>query len=261
MTIEVVGFGGWPNCIRSRTGRSNSSPPRTWAPDHPPGLRRRTEPLPQLPRDAGLRPAATRLAQLRRPPSVARAGGRPPDLRARQRARRAHSWDGATLVLRNTERANGLEKELRVTVSPARRRSRWSTGSSIRNPWAVELAAWALSVMAPGGRAIYPQEEFRPHPDVPDSGPAAGPVAFHGHERSALDVGPQVHPASTGSAATTKQKAGLLNKAGLGRVRPRRRRLHQALPMRSRGDLRGHGLQHRDLHRSRTFSRSRPSGR
>ena len=30
----------------------------------------------------------------------------------------------------------------------------------------LALSAWAISVMAPGGRAIIPQETFRPHPEV-----------------------------------------------------------------------------------------------
>jgi hypothetical protein len=32
------------------------------------------------------------------------------------------------------------------------------------NPWAVELAPWAITVMAGGGVAIVPQEPYRPHP-------------------------------------------------------------------------------------------------
>jgi hypothetical protein len=32
-----------------------------------------------------------------------------------------------------------------------------------RNLWVIELAAWALSVMAPGGVAILPQPPFIPH--------------------------------------------------------------------------------------------------
>ena len=34
--------------------------------------------------------------------------------------------------------------------------------------WSVRLAPWALSVMAPGGRAIFPQEPYRAHTDCLD---------------------------------------------------------------------------------------------
>lgn len=33
------------------------------------------------------------------------------------------------------------------------------------NAWSVELAPWAMTVMAAGGRAIIPQEEYRTHPE------------------------------------------------------------------------------------------------
>ncbi|MBL8264796.1 MAG: hypothetical protein JNL55_00400, partial [Steroidobacter sp.] len=37
-----------------------------------------------------------------------------------------------------------------------------------RNPWAVELAPWAMTLLAAGSRLIVPQEEFRPHPQFLD---------------------------------------------------------------------------------------------
>ena len=36
------------------------------------------------------------------------------------------------------------------------------------NLWDVELAPWSLTVMAPKGKAIFPQEPYSPHPDIPD---------------------------------------------------------------------------------------------
>ncbi len=33
------------------------------------------------------------------------------------------------------------------------------------NPWAVELAPWAMTLMAQGTHAIVPQEPYRPHPE------------------------------------------------------------------------------------------------
>ena len=77
-----------------------------------------------------------------------------------------HSWDGKTLTLRSLDEPNGLEKEIRVTLAPGAPRVEVLHRITNRSPWAVELAAWALSVMAQGGRAICPQEDFAPHSEV-----------------------------------------------------------------------------------------------
>jgi hypothetical protein len=59
-----------------------------------------------------------------------------------------------------------LEKSIEVTLAP--RGSHVSVVHRLvnRGGFAVELAAWALSVMAPGGRAIFPQARFVPHPEA-----------------------------------------------------------------------------------------------
>ncbi|HBO43519.1 MAG TPA: hypothetical protein DD670_06230 [Planctomycetaceae bacterium] len=36
------------------------------------------------------------------------------------------------------------------------------------NMWDIDVAPWTLTVMAPGGKAIFPQEPYSPHPDIPD---------------------------------------------------------------------------------------------
>src|SRR5271157_6361702 len=77
-----------------------------------------------------------------------------------------HLWDGATLTLRNLDEPNGIEKEMRLTLAPGSARVDVAHRLVNRNPWAIDLAAWALSVMAPGGRAVFPQEDFMPHPDA-----------------------------------------------------------------------------------------------
>jgi hypothetical protein len=72
-------------------------------------------------------------------------------------------WDGVRLRLcQTTEPFTGIQKEIEI---------RWHEESvevvhrlTNRNLWAVELAAWALSVMTPNGKAIIPQEPFQPHP-------------------------------------------------------------------------------------------------
>ncbi len=123
-------------------------------------------------------------------------------------------WDGATLRLRNSEPENGLEKETSLTLSPRAAQVTVTHRIVNRNPWAVELAAWALSVMAPGGRAIYPQEEYRPHPDC--LVPARPLVLWHFTDMSdpRWTWGRKYIQLRQDPGATTKQKAGLLNTAG-----------------------------------------------
>jgi hypothetical protein len=76
---------------------------------------------------------------------------------------------GKTLrLIQATESTNGIQKEIEITLAP--------TGSHVtlvhkltnHNLWDVELAPWCLTVMAPKGRAIFPQEPYSPHPDIPD---------------------------------------------------------------------------------------------
>jgi hypothetical protein len=125
-----------------------------------------------------------------------------------------HVWDGKTLTLRNSEPANGLEKETRVTLSATQSRVEVAHRIVNRNPWAIELSAWALSVMAPGGRAIYPQEEYRPHPDC--LVPARPLVLWHFTDMSdpRWTWGRKYVQLRQDPAATTKQKAGMLNSKG-----------------------------------------------
>jgi hypothetical protein len=125
-----------------------------------------------------------------------------------------HAWDGHTLVLGNSEGDNGLDKEMRVTVSPTSPCIEVVHRIVNRGPWACELAPWAISVMARGGRAIFPQEEVLPHPDV--LVPARPLVLWHFTDMTdpRWTWGRSYIQLRQDSTAITKQKAGLLNKQG-----------------------------------------------
>ena len=125
-----------------------------------------------------------------------------------------HAWDGATLLLRTSDGGNGLDKEIRLTLSPSSPCVEVEHLIINRNPWAVELAPWALSVMAPGGRAIYPQEEFRPHPEA--LAPARRLILWHYTDMSdpRWTWGRRYIQLRQDPTATTKQKVGLLNRQG-----------------------------------------------
>lgn len=77
----------------------------------------------------------------------------------------AHVWDGTTLRLTPpTEMSNGLQLsiEIKIEADSQIRLRHMITNVGV---WEVELAPWCLSVMAAGGRAVFPQEDYRPHPE------------------------------------------------------------------------------------------------
>jgi len=76
------------------------------------------------------------------------------------------SWERIANGIRGVSEAripNQIEKEMEITIS--------TTGTNVRivhkltnkNTWAVEFAAWALSVMAPGGIEIIPIPQHDSH--------------------------------------------------------------------------------------------------
>ena len=125
-----------------------------------------------------------------------------------------HEWDGKTLTLRSVDEPNGIEKRLRITLSPTTRHVRLDHRLINRNPWPVELAVWALTAMAPGGRAVYPLDDFLPHPDV--LAPARPIVLWHFTDMSdpRWTWGRKYIQLRQEPEATTKQKVGMLNSKG-----------------------------------------------
>lgn len=74
--------------------------------------------------------------------------------------------DGDTLVLTSpVESTSGIRKEMRVTLA------RFGMGVKVEhiltnhNVWPVTLSVWALSIVAPGGKVVLPQEPFVSHDD------------------------------------------------------------------------------------------------
>ncbi len=125
-----------------------------------------------------------------------------------------YSFEGETLVLRMSEPINKIDKEMRVTLQPDAPKARIVHRLTNRNPWAIELAVWSLSVMNEGGRAIYPQEPYIPHPDCLT--PARPLVLWHFTDMSdpRWTWSPKYIQLRQVPGAKTKQKAGMLNKQG-----------------------------------------------
>jgi hypothetical protein len=76
-----------------------------------------------------------------------------------------YTWqDDILKLVQKMEPETGIQKEIDITMRDG---AIQLTHRLInRNVWPVELAPWCLSVMAAGGRALIPQEDFIPHPDV-----------------------------------------------------------------------------------------------
>ncbi|MBM4169583.1 MAG: hypothetical protein FJ215_10590 [Ignavibacteria bacterium] len=72
--------------------------------------------------------------------------------------------NSATLVA-PTEKSTGLQKAITLTLDEDSSHVKVIHRITNRSANPQTLAAWALSVMAPGGRAIFPHEPYRPHPD------------------------------------------------------------------------------------------------
>lgn len=127
----------------------------------------------------------------------------------------AWEWDGKALALTPpAEKVNMIGK--RITVRMA------ETGSTVtldhelenRGVWDVELAAWCLSVMAPGGKAVIPQEVYKPHPDC--LVPARPLVLWHFTKMNdpRFAWGERYIALREDSAGVGKQKIGLRNSKG-----------------------------------------------
>ena len=124
-------------------------------------------------------------------------------------------WSGATLkLIPPVETANGIQKEIEVTMDSKANSVKVLHRIINRNPWDIELAAWALSVMAQNGRAIIPQEPFRPHEEylLP-----ARPMTLWHYTQMADPRwvwGNKYVQLKQDPGAKTKQKLGFLNKQG-----------------------------------------------
>ena len=126
-----------------------------------------------------------------------------------------YRWDGRTLVLTPPpETPNGVQKVVEVVLAPDTNRVTVRHRLVNVSPWAMELAPWALTVMAPGGRAIFPQEPYIPHTERLLPGrpmvlwnytDMADPRWTWGRKYVQLRQDP---------TATTPQKAGLFNSLG-----------------------------------------------
>ncbi len=63
------------------------------------------------------------------------------------------------------ERTTGIQKSIVVEIAPDRAYVKVTHLLTNQNLWTIELAPWALTMMAKGGRAIVPMPPYIPHPE------------------------------------------------------------------------------------------------
>ncbi len=71
---------------------------------------------------------------------------------------------GSLTLVQPVEPTTGIRKEMEISLAGKKAQARVVHRLVNTGPWPVELSAWALSVMAPGGRAIVPLPPRGPHP-------------------------------------------------------------------------------------------------
>ncbi|GMV99226.1 MAG: hypothetical protein AMXMBFR84_03650 [Candidatus Hydrogenedentota bacterium] len=126
-----------------------------------------------------------------------------------------HEWNGSILRLTQpTEESTGIQKQIEIELAPDSSHVTVRHRLINRNVWDVSLAPWALTVMAPGGRGIFPQEEYKSHPEY--LLPARPLVLWHYTDMTdpRWTWGRKYVQLQQDPKATTKQKFGFLNKQG-----------------------------------------------
>jgi len=72
-----------------------------------------------------------------------------------------YNWNGKTLrLIQSIEGTTGIQKEMEINLGSNNNNVRILHRLVNKNLWDIEIAPWALSVMAQGGMAIIPQEPY-----------------------------------------------------------------------------------------------------
>ncbi|MBI1337665.1 MAG: hypothetical protein GC164_11970 [Phycisphaera sp.] len=74
--------------------------------------------------------------------------------------------DGEMVLTPDVDARTGIGKQIRIRLDADRDHVKVVHTLTNHGQWDVELAPWALSVMAPGGRAVVPQEPYASQDDV-----------------------------------------------------------------------------------------------
>ena len=127
----------------------------------------------------------------------------------------AYSCDSKTLKLTQPiVETTKIVKEIEITLNQKKNQVMFHHRLINKNLWDIEIAPWCLTVMAQNGRAIFPQEEYRPHSDY--LLPARPLVLWHYTDMKdpRWVWGTKYIQLKQNPNAKTKQKVGMLNTPG-----------------------------------------------
>ncbi|GAH89324.1 unnamed protein product, partial [marine sediment metagenome] len=122
---------------------------------------------------------------------------------------------GSTLkITQPTEPETGIAKEIEISLHQDQGGATVVHRLTNNNLWEITAAPWALTVMAQGGTAIFPQEPYRPHPEY--LLPARPLVLWHYTDMSdpRFAWGAKYIQLRQDPTATTKNKIGMRNAQG-----------------------------------------------
>jgi hypothetical protein len=126
-----------------------------------------------------------------------------------------YSWDGRTLKLtQSIEQTTGIVKEIEITLDPDDNHVTLVHRLTNKGLWDIELAPWSLTVMSEGGRAIFPQEPYRPHPEYLLPARPLVLWAYTDMNDPRWKWGTKYIQLRQDTKAKTKQKIGLMNTLG-----------------------------------------------
>ena len=156
------------------------------------------------------------------------------------------------------ETGTQLQKEMTVKLD--------SSGSGVtvnhkvtnKGIWAIELAAWGLTVMRSGGATIVPQEPFKSHSDevLP-----ARPMVMWGYTDltdSRWTVGKEVHFAAHRRESDPSTEDRSRRQAWVGGVSSRQHLLYKEISLHRRRQIPRLRLQLRDFHRGFVYGSGEP---
>lgn len=162
MIEEKISYGGWPNCIRLSNGSieliaTTDVGPRVIRCSFVGGENLFRESPQQMGNTGGDEWRSYGGHRFWRAPEHPEATYAPDN------GPIAHAWESNTLKLRQPVDASGVQKEIAITLQRDSNRIRVLHRLTNRTKDAFEIAPWAITVLAAGGRAIIPQEPFAAH--------------------------------------------------------------------------------------------------
>lgn len=113
-------------------------------------------------------------------------------------------------LIQPTEPTTGIQKEIDIRLLPQEARVEVTHRLRNQNLWAVELAPWALSVMAPGGTAVVPLPPRRSHEEQLQPASTLTLWAYTNMSDPRWRWGQQYVMLRQDANATTPQKAGVM---------------------------------------------------